>query len=195
MKDRNSQNDVLKLVINLSLDNAERFLNDASLLINNSSFGHAFAFIILALEEIGKAIYCNWATKGFVEINDDFFKNLRRHKTKHKIIREIEKLDILKTEIDNYKKSKNRRKIAFKSLPELDFFLAKLEHSSQFKSIEGFYRELENMKHLGLYVDIGKDALPSDPTIFTKDICEPYLDFVQTIFMAAKKRLSLKNND
>ena len=190
-----SQNDVLKLVIGLSLENAERFLNDAVLLINNSSFRHAFAFIILALEEIGKAIYCNWAMKGFVKVNDDFFQNLRTHKTKQKVIREIEKIITLKTEIGKYKKNKNRRKIPFKSSPEFDFFLTKLEGSSQFKSIEAFYGELENMKLLALYVDIGKDGIPSDPSIFTKEVCNSYLKFVQTIFTSTKDGLLFKNKD
>lgn len=57
MRDGTSQSDILQLVIGSSLVNAERFLNDAVLLANNSSFCHAFAFAILALEETDKAIY------------------------------------------------------------------------------------------------------------------------------------------
>ena len=195
MKDSVSQNEVLTLVISLSLENAERFLNDAALLISNSSFGHAFALTILALEETGKAVYCNWAMKGFVKVNDDFFKNIKNHKSKHKVIREIEKLVTLKTEIENYRKSKNGRKILFKSLPESDFFLTRLESSSQLKSIEAFYGELENMKHTALYVDIGKDGIPLDPSIFTKDVCDSYLTFVQNIFTSVKNSLLFKNKD
>ena len=195
MKDDISQNDVLRLVIRLSLENAERFLDDAMLLINNSSFGHAFALTTLALEETGKAIYCEWAMNGFVNVNDNFFKNLRTHKTKQKVIREIKKLIILKTEIDKYRKSKNRRKNPFKSSLELDLFLTKLENSAQFKSVDAFYGELENMKHFALYVDVGKDGVPSDPSVFTKNVCDLYLTFVQTIFISAKNDLLFKNKD
>lgn len=189
MRDSVSQSDILQLVIRSSLENAERFLNDAVLLTNNSSFGHAIAFTILALEETGKAIYCNWAKNNFVKVDDAFFKNLRNHKTKQRVIKEIKKLIILKTEINNYRKNKKRRKIPFKSLPELDFFLTKLEESSQFKSVDAFYGELEKMKQLTLYVDIDEDGIPSDPSTFTKDICDKYLRFVQTIFRYAKDGL------
>jgi len=189
MKDTISQNDLLLLVIRLSLENAERFLNDAVLLINDSSFGHAFAVTVLALEETAKAIYCNWALNGFVKADESFFKNVKTHKTKQRVIKEIEKLIILKTEIESYRKSKNRRRASFKSRPEYDFFLTKLENSRKFKSIEANYGELEKMKHLALYVDVNKDGFPSDPSIFTRDICDSYFSFVQNVFSCAKDAL------
>jgi len=75
-------NSFLPQVINMSLRNAEILLNDARLLINNNSFDHAFAFTILALEEIGKAIYCNWAKKRYVNVDKNFFTRLKMHKIK-----------------------------------------------------------------------------------------------------------------
>lgn len=189
MRDGISRNAILQLVIRSSLGNAERFLDDAVLLANNFSFGHAFAFAILALEETGKAIYWNWAKNSFVNVDDDFFKNLRTHRTKQRVVKEIKKLAVLKTEIDNYRKNRNRCKIPFESLPELDSFLNKLEESSRFKSVDAFYGELEKMKHLALYVDVDENGIPSDPSIFTKDICDKYLRFVQTIFRYAKDGL------
>jgi len=192
MKDSISQNDILQLVIRLSLDNAEKFLKDAELLINSSSFGHAFALTILALEETGKAIYCNWAKDGFVKVDDDFLKNLRTHKTKQKVLKEVLKLVILKAEINNCRKSKKRRKIPFKSSSPPCLFLTELEESPQFKSIDAFYGELEKMKQLALYVDIGENGTPSEPGMFTKGVCDKYLRFVQAIFLSAKRGLLSK---
>lgn len=189
MKDSIEQNAVLKLVIGLSLENAQRFLDDATLLINNSSFGHAFALATLALEETGKAIYCEWALNGFVNVNDSFFKNLRTHKIKQKVIRELKKLVVLETEVTKYRKNKNGWKIPFKSSFELNLFMTKLENSVQFKSIDALYGELENMKHLALYVDVGNEGIPSSPIVFTKDVCDIYLTFVQAIFTSAKNAL------
>jgi len=191
MKDKISQTDLLLMVIRLSLENAERFLNDAVLLINNSSFGHAFALTVLALEETCKAVYCNWAINGFVTVDDDFFKNLRIHKTKQRVLKEIQKLTILKNEIDEYRKNKKRRRYAFKSRPELDIFLTKLEASFKFKSIEAFYGELEKMKQLGLYVDV-EDGVPLNPSIFTRDVCDSYLSFVQAFLTSARDSLLSK---
>jgi len=186
MKENISQNDVLHLVITLSLENAEKFLDDAQILIKNSSYGHAYAFTVLALEEIGKAVYCNWTINGPLKVDDDFLKRLRDHKTKQKVIKEVEKLVVLKTEMDNYRKSKNRRKAPSKSPIERDFFLAKLESSSQFKSLEAFYGSLEKFKQLALYVDINENGIPSSPSFFTKDICDFNLNFVKSILSSAK---------
>lgn len=185
------QNDILYSVIKLSLDNAERFLKDATLLRNSSSFGHATAFAILALEETGKAIYCNWARKGFVKVDNDFLKNLKTHNAKQRVVKEIEKLAILKTEINNYKKGKKGKKFPFKSSLELDFFITKLEKSLKFKSVDGFYGELEKIKQLALYVDV-KDGILSEPNMFTKDVCDKFLRFAQFIFLSVKDSLLSK---
>lgn len=193
MSDNVPQNDILQQVTTLSLENAETFLSDAELLINNSSFGHAIALIILALEEVGKAIYCNWAKNGFIKVDNDFLKGLKTHKTKQRVIKEIKKLDILQTEIKKYKKSKNRRKIPFKSKPELVTFLAELEESSQFKSVDAFYGELEKIKQLAFYVDIDERGIPSSPhSLFSKDVCHKYLDFVQKVFIYTKDAILSK---
>lgn len=189
VRDSISQNYILQQVIRMSLENAERFLNDATLLINNSSYGHAFALTILALEEIGKATYCNWAKNGFIRIDNDFLKRLKSHKTKQRVIKEIVKLAILKTEVDNHGKSKKRRKAPIASESELNYILTKLE-SSQFKSVETFYGELEKMKQLALYVDISEDGIPSDPNFVTKDACDKYLHFVKTISTYAQDGLN-----
>lgn len=45
----------------MSLENAEQWIKDAKLLINNSSFGHASALLRFACEEIAKAHIC-WLT-------------------------------------------------------------------------------------------------------------------------------------
>lgn len=193
MSDNVFQNYILQQVITLSLENAETYLNDAELLINNSSFGHAIALTILALEEVGKAIYCNWAKNGFVKVNDDFFKGLKTHKTKLRVLKEIDKLIVLRTELNKYEESKNRRKIPCKSKSEMITFLTELEKSFQFKSIEAFYGELERMKQLAFYVDINQRGVPLSPRLFSKDICHKYLDFVQKVFTSTKGLSSRQN--
>ena len=48
----------LKDAVELCIENAEQYIKDAELLIESSSFGHAYAFGSLAYEEQGKAAGC-----------------------------------------------------------------------------------------------------------------------------------------
>jgi len=188
----NASQNILQLVINWSLENAETFLSDAKLLIENSSFGHSLALMVLALEEVGKAVYCNWARNGLIKVDDDFFKNLKDHKTKQRVFREIERLAILKTEINTCQKTKRRRRYQLKSNYEIFRFITEIEESTRFKSIDAFYGELEKMKQLALYVDVDENGVPSAPSFFASDRCKEYLDFVQKRFTLVKDALLSK---
>jgi len=179
----------LLLTIKIALENAEAFLNDASLLFSNSSFGHAVALTILALEEMGKAVYCNWAIKGFVKIDDDFFERLKTHKVKQRVHMEVERLAILSGEISKYQIGK-RRNYPFESGSEELRVISEIEALPQFRSVGAFYKQLDKLKQLALYVDLSNDGVPFGPTLFTKDICQWYLDFAQKRFLVVKKALN-----
>ena len=85
---------------NLSLENAEQYIKDAELLIENSSFGHASAFAILAYEELGKTLMCIFGMLVCWFTNKDVItptikgwnKTFRNHVTKQIIVRVIDEL-------------------------------------------------------------------------------------------------------
>ena len=69
-----------------SLQNAEQWIEDAKILINNSSFGHASALLRYACEELSKAFVC-WAVSEKIypiehRIIQDVFKH---HKIKNRV--------------------------------------------------------------------------------------------------------------
>lgn len=72
--------------VNLCLENAEQYIKDAELLIENSSFGHAYAFGVLAYEELGKAkmlsvvvLYSYFSGKKDIPIPKKTWENRRKN--------------------------------------------------------------------------------------------------------------------
>lgn len=90
--------------VNLCLENAEQYIKDAELLIKNSSFGHAYALGVLAYEELGKAVMCDfgillcWFTnKDTITLNGKKWRNRKqnpftRHLTKQRLQKIIDEL-------------------------------------------------------------------------------------------------------
>jgi len=188
---KNKQEIVLRYVIEMSLKNSETFLNDARLLINNSSYTHAFALIILAIEEMGKAIYCNWAKNGYIIIDKKFFKNIKSHRIKLKVLMEIERLAVLQDEIN--KKQKDKSNIDSND-NKLDT-LSKVEKMPQYKSIKEFYLNLDNLKQDSLYVDIKDKFTPTSPDFFTKEVSKFFLDFAHVRLTTVKNALLKTSKD
>ena len=58
----------LNELVRLSLQNAERFIKDAELLIGDGSYGHALALTVLADEELVKTSIYHIGSLGLVEI-------------------------------------------------------------------------------------------------------------------------------
>ncbi len=182
----------LKSLIKMSLDNAGQFLLDAKVLIDNSSFGHAYALTVLALEEIGKAIYYNWAILGFIKIDKNLAKNLKYHKHKQRVLMEILRLGIIDRGIKKHTTFK-RRKYPFRNIFELRKFLENVEKSTEFRSVGDFYESLEQTKQLALYVDVREGKLTS-PRFFDREMCEHLLQYVSKLFIISTKTL-LKQSD
>ena len=64
METINIQIKELENCANLSLENAEQYIKDAELLIENSSFGHAYAFGVWAYEEIMDKLFIRGSMVG-----------------------------------------------------------------------------------------------------------------------------------
>ncbi len=193
MTDDNLEKIDLRRVIRLSIENSEKFLDDAELLMRNSSYGHAYAFTVLALEELGKAVYCNWTINAGLKVDDEFFKRLRNHKIKQKVIKEVQKLATLTTEIEKYTKDK-KREYPFENSSESSFFFRDFEELPQIKFLEAHCGSLEGLKQRALYVDVSEGGILSSPEVFTKDDCNFNLNHVKSLLTLAKKTM-LENNE
>jgi AbiV family abortive infection protein len=65
MKSSNKER-LLKKAVQSCVNNVEQYFKDAHLLLENGSYGHAFAFTVLGEEELSKAYIYNECSEGFL---------------------------------------------------------------------------------------------------------------------------------
>ena len=71
----------------MSLENAEQWIKDATLLLDNSSFGHASALLRFACEELAKAYLCWLSSERIFPIENKTVRNaFEQHETKNQVI-------------------------------------------------------------------------------------------------------------
>jgi len=71
----------------LSLENAQRWINDAELLIGNSSFGHASALLRFAFEELAKAYVCWFTSEKMWPVENKVVRDVfSKHIVKNQVI-------------------------------------------------------------------------------------------------------------
>jgi AbiV family abortive infection protein len=87
----------LKDAVELCLENAEQYIRDAELLIESSSFGHAYAFGVLAYEELGKAVGCIFRIFSYRHVNKDVLdKKKWRNRAQNPFMNHTKKQKIMK---------------------------------------------------------------------------------------------------
>ena len=71
----------------LCLENAEQWMNDAKLLMYNSSYGHSYTLLVFADEEIAKAYICWLVAEHMIPVNSKFVQDtFSKHRTKHETL-------------------------------------------------------------------------------------------------------------
>ena len=186
----------LKDAVELCIENAEQYIKDAELLIESSSFGHAYAFGVLAYEELGKAVGCIFRVLFYMHVNKDMLdKKKWRNRAQNPLMNHIEKQKIMKgidtvieslyplfsaEELEISKEDKKGITKYFSDSPDSIIELVQLASSyiSEFKAdLEDLLEEsdrtakdftLEEEKWRGLYVDY-KDGKFISPKTVGKD--------------------------
>jgi AbiV family abortive infection protein len=138
----------------MSLESAEQWIKDATLLLDNSSFGHASALLRFACEEIAKAYLCWLSAEGIFPIDNkiviDAFKY---HETKNQVIIGV-----------------------FSTLAWRAQFPLKIEPSAQeiieaYNQLKAMIASTEKMRQKAIYVDIiwDKNEVHTPLTITKKE--------------------------
>ncbi|MDH5375932.1 MAG: AbiV family abortive infection protein, partial [Candidatus Bathyarchaeota archaeon] len=76
------EKETLEKAVNLCLENVERYIKDAELLIADSSYGHAYSLMVLAEEELTKTTVYYLCAQGIVNPKA-LKKTLLSHSSKH----------------------------------------------------------------------------------------------------------------
>lgn len=138
----------------MSLENAEQWIKDAKLLIENSSYGHANALLRFACEEIAKAYVCWLTSEKILPIDNKVAKDVFwNHRVKNEVI--LGMLSMVQW------MSNNRLR---KDLVNGNFELSEREIIEASKQFEAMLDSTEKMRQKAIYVDVNEK---------TKEIMSP----------------------
>jgi len=178
-----------------SFKNAEVYLEDAKALLDRASYGHAFALLVLAEEEMGKAFFQLIEFGGFrvprpvltrhipkqmIEVAtfnlfDFLLPSLRQRFEEVGLAADdrarVHQAEQLKTDLT----SQAQRKIELirrGRIRDRRFILRKVRQVQRL-------RRLQRRKLDGMYVDVGKDGTVSSPSDFSREETQDYLQIVE----------------
>ena len=201
MTSQNVQEKLLKNAVQSCLGNVEQYLKDARMLIENESYGHAFALTVLGEEELSKAYIYYMCSEGWVP--ESFIKRVGRRANSHRrkqviaatLSFTLEIIQFFKNIVDSSKEEGDLRKtieIANKKLKEAMDYMEKNkdEMKSRMDQFLERFATLEEDKEKGLYVDvIIKEGAFTSPKSLEKDMVEEHLAQVRKQFQFVKPLL------
>lgn len=191
---------LLKKAVQLCVNNVEQYFKDAHLLVENGSYGHAFAFAVLGEEELSKAfIYREYSEGLFPE---DIVKKMVRFRGSH-----IRKQLLAATLLPSFGFVRYFEEMADTCREE-----AKGDKSKYFQAInreikdknrfeDYFTRIMQTIKRMvkseedkenGLYVDVKlEEGLLESPESFGKQTVEERLTQSEELFQFIKPFLTI----
>lgn len=185
MAERTSEK-ILEEAVQLCFDNAEQFIKDAEVLVDNRSYGHAFALVVLGEEETVKAMMYSLFSEGLLPEHYELYLKKRLDSHLHKqawagaltfAYRMIGLAQSLWKSSREQEGSTTRRKFE--------------EMTSELKVITKGdlerFKTLQEDKEKGLYVDLDFERKElSSPKSLGKDEVERYLSQAKLRFEFAK---------
>jgi AbiV family abortive infection protein len=194
----------LRKVALLCLQNAERYVKDAEILIKKRSSGHAFALAVLAEEELAKAVMYHLCAEGIFGIEGKWKSDISWHKRKQQFafgIAWVYEMILMIEEASEFamKKAKGKvseaRQIYEKKIAELyqkeqtAFALKRGEAYKHLRRFEG----LQDKRIKAMYVDADlKNEKVTCPKDFEKSKAKQYLSDVEEIVDALKDEIKGK---
>lgn len=205
MTSKNVKEKLLKKAVQSCLNNVEQYLKDARLLIENESYGHAFALTVLGEEELSKAFIYYMCSEGLV--SENFTKRVGRRSKSHRrkqgiaaaLFFTFEIVQFFKKIVDSSREEGERdpRKsieIVNKKLQDAMDYMEKNKDEMKIRMDQFFERfaTLEEDKEKGLYVDVKiEQGVFSSPESLEKDMVEEHLAKVRKQFQFVKPVLMM----
>lgn len=146
----------------LSLENAEQWIEDAKLLMEHSSFGHASALLRFALEETAKAYICWFTSEGIWPLENKPIKDVfQYHRAKNQVI-----LGLLSYVIWLSKRNFSLKR-AIEEMPEP----SDEEILEAYEEFEVMVTGAEKMRQRAIYVNVNleKKKVAAPPSIEEKE--------------------------
>lgn len=196
---------LLKEAVQLCLDNVEQYIKDAQLLVENGSYGHAFALAVLSEEELSKAYIYHACSEGLLP--EDIVKRVGRTRESHIRKQAIAGAFTLSYKFVEFMQSivkssweqagpdlKKRRQIVHEKLKETMDNIRKNKDKLRHRIFEFMERvaTLEKDKQKGLYVDVDiAQVVLHSPKLLKKDQVEKHLGQVKELFEFSRPLLML----
>jgi len=128
----------------LSLENAEQWIEDAKLLLEHGSFGHASALIRLAVEEAVKALTCWFTSEKIWPIENKIVRDVfRHHRVKNEFFLSFLAGWMAKVRFHSWKR-------LMESIPKL----SQKEISEDLKRFEKLMVSTDEMRQRAMYVNL-----------------------------------------
>lgn len=167
-------NKILKYeqAMKLSLENAERFIEDAKILIQNSSFGHALALSIFGDEEIAKSYVCWFVVNKLMPASSIVAKEIfRDHYAKHENQIWLHIVALLAEQASS-------GEIKLEQIIKEGLMVRKDQLEKDLEKLNRLSIDREELRKRGIYVDIRKNKVLS-PRLIQREEAEEVLGGVK----------------
>ncbi len=189
----------LKNCAEYAVRNAYQYIEDAKALARKRSYGHAYALLVLSVEEAAKALACKERMDGKLDRENfkDFFIS---HKSKQKfvfrdLIEEVDALTIMFYRPFLSKEAKGLIKMKQKEInhmggviptfseiikPEIEEVLK--QKDKILEQMRKLHENMQKRKEVGLYVDFTSECKLISPDVIDKKETEKLLEYVGSLY-------------
>ena len=194
----------LRKVAVLCLENAERYVKDAEILIKKRSYGHGFALAVFAEEELAKAVMYRLCAEGVFGMEGKWRRDTLKHERKQEFAFGMafmyEQILMIEDAIEFAKRKAKGDALKFNQFFENRIAEILREEQKLFASKRGeayehlrHFEELQRKREKAMYVEVDlQGETTSCPTDFKKSEAKQYLSHVEERVDALKDEIKGK---
>lgn len=171
--------DLYAKAMKMSLENAEQWIKDARLLMENSSFGHADALLRIADEELAKTHICWLTSEKMLPIGNKTVKDVFQH---HRVKIEL----VMGLIISNLTVRNNRPQKVELAKEELELSEKKPTRANTW--FEKSIKSINKMRQSAMYVDVNEKTNElMSPLRITEEEARKSLDVTEALLKTVRR--------